>query len=390
LGDSREAGLRAFLIRVVPMVFVFATAQVLMRTGHVNAAAYVITIGYGLNVTVEVFFNGGVYSPSLFSFVIAILVSGLFLGTQPSLVTTIVCSFLVIIVAVLQPRLPAPITPPGVPNQAISAIVSMIITAGLLYLYLRQLNLAITRLKSVNDDLSRSGQDLEQRVAERTRMLATSVEISRRLSTILDTNELVRSVVDELQQSFKYYHVHIYLFDERRENLIMTGGTGEIGRVMLARGHQIARGKGLVGRAAETNAPVMVPDTYQDPNWLHNPLLPDTRSELAVPIAIGDRVLGVLDAQQKLVGGFRQDDVNLVQAIANQVAIAVQNARAYAQVRAQAEREALTASINQRIQRATSIDGVLQIAVNELGKALDAQRTSVELRSNAAPGVEKN
>jgi putative methionine-R-sulfoxide reductase with GAF domain len=390
LGESREAGLRAFLIRVTPVIIIFAVAQVLMRTGHVTAASYLITIGYGVNTTVEVFFNGGVFSPSLFSFVIAILVAGLFLGSNVSIIATIVCGGFAITAGVLQSHLPAAITPPGVPNQVVSAIVSMINASGLLYLYLRQLNQAFTRLSSANAELARSGQDLEQRVEERTRMLATSVEISRRLSTILDVNELVRSVVDELQQSFNYYHVHIYLFDERRDNLVMTGGTGDIGRAMLARGHQIARGKGLVGRAAETNAHVLVRDTYQDPNWLPNPLLPDTRSELAVPIAIGDRVLGVLDVQQNTVGGIRQDDVNLVQSIANQVAIAVQNARAYAQVRTQAEREAVITSINQKIQRATSIDTVLQIAVNELGKALDAQRTSVELRSSAAPEVVKN
>jgi putative methionine-R-sulfoxide reductase with GAF domain len=390
LGESREAGLRAFLVRIVPVVIIFGVAQVLMRTGRVNAAAYLITIGYGVNTTAEVFLNGGVFSPSLFSFVTSILVAGLFLGTNASIVATIVCIGFAITAGVLQSQLPASVTPPGVPNQVVSAVVSMINTSGLLYLYLRQLNQAVTRLRNANAELARSGQDLEQRVAERTRMLATSVEISRRLSTILDVNALVRSVVDELQQSFNFYHVHIYLFDERRENLVMTGGTGEIGRAMLARGHQIGRGKGLVGRSAETNVPVLVRDTSQDPNWLPNPLLPDTRAELAVPISVGDRVLGVLDVQQNVVGGIRQDDVNLVQSIANQVAIAVQNARAYAQVRAQAEREAVVAAINQKIQRATSIDSVLQIAVNELGKALDAQRTSVELRSSAAPDIAKN
>ena len=219
---------------------------------------------------------------------------------------------------------------------------------------------------------------LEERVAERTRALEASTEVSRRLSTILNQQQLVISVVEEIQNVFNYYHVHIYLFDSANENLVMAGGTGEAGQILLASGHKIARGRGLVGRAADTNQPVLVSNTTEAPDWLPNPLLPDTRSEVAVPIAVGERVLGVLDVQQNIIGGLGEQDITLLQSIASQVAIAVQNAQLYTRAQEQAENETLVNMIGQKIQSATSIEDVLKIAVRELGDVFSTQ-TSIQI-----------
>jgi putative methionine-R-sulfoxide reductase with GAF domain len=220
---------------------------------------------------------------------------------------------------------------------------------------------------------------LEQRVAERTRAIETTTEVSRRLSTILDQQELVGQVVQQVQAAFNYYHAHIFLFDEKRENLVMVGGTGEAGQILLARGYKIPSGRGLVGRAADTHIAVLVGDTRQDPSWLPNPLLPDTRSEAAVPIAIGENVLGVLDVQHNVVGGLTQVDVDMLQSIASQVAIALQNARSFAGAQRQTEREALMGTIGQKIRQTTSVDEALQVAVRELGRAVGAPQTRVRL-----------
>lgn len=179
--------------------------------------------------------------------------------------------------------------------------------------------------------------NLERRVADRTRAVETSAEVSRRLSTILNPDQLATAVVEQLQDAFNYYHVHIYLFDEKNENLIMVGGTGEAGRIMLERGHKIAAGRGLVGRAASANSPILVPDVSQEEGWLSNPLLPDTKAETAVPIAIGSKILGVLDVQQNIVGGLDQQDVDLLESIASQVGIGLQNASLFAQNEAAVE-----------------------------------------------------
>ena len=189
----------------------------------------------------------------------------------------------------------------------------------------KSFNIMTNRLKELISSL-------EQRVADRTKALETSTEVSRRLSTILDRKELVAEVVNQVRNAFGYYHTQIYFYDETRENLVMAGGTGDAGRIMLEQFHKLAKGRGLVGRAAENNEPILVSDTTQNPEWLPNPLLPETKSEAAIPISLGDFVVGVLDVQHNVVGGLKREDIDALHSLANQVAVAVQNAQSYTEV----------------------------------------------------------
>lgn len=221
---------------------------------------------------------------------------------------------------------------------------------------------------------------LEHRLAERARALETSIEVGRQLATIHDAEALVAAVVQHVQAAFGYYHVHIYLLDEKREKLILAGGSGDAGRTMLAQGHSLKIGQGLVGLAARRGEPVLAPDTHAHSDWLPNPLLPQTSAEIAMPIRYGDKLLGVLDVQHDAPGGLGEDDVALLEAVAGQVAVALQNARLLQEAEERSRQAALAYSIGQRIQRAGSVEEVLRLAAQELGQALGSERARVQLR----------
>jgi len=188
----------------------------------------------------------------------------------------------------------------------------------------------VTLLGTVRDTIA----TLEERVTDRTKALATSAEVSRRLTAILDPRQLAAEVVSQVQLAFNYYYAQIYLFDETGENLVLTAGTGEAGAEMMKRGHALPKGRGLVGRAAGNNESVLVPDTSQNPDWLPNQLLPNTKAEAAIAIAIGDRVLGVLDVQDTAINDITPEDITLLESLASQVAISLQNADLYARAEA--------------------------------------------------------
>ncbi|MBP6471045.1 MAG: GAF domain-containing protein [Chloroflexi bacterium] len=223
--------------------------------------------------------------------------------------------------------------------------------------------------------------ELEQRVEDRTRALLISTQVSRQLTTILDRNQLVQEVVTQINTSFGYYHTHVYLFDEEKSRLLMVGGTGEAGEEMLASGHQILPGQGLVGQAATLGKPILVTDVSQSPDWLPNPLLPETQAETAVPIQIGEDVLGVIDVQHNIRAGLQQTDVDLLQSIASQVAIALQNAQLYAQAEERARRESVIRDINQKILSTTDMETAMKVAIREIGQATGAAKTRIRLQT---------
>lgn len=134
-----------------------------------------------------------------------------------------------------------------------------------------------------------------------------------------------------------------------------------------------------MARAARQQKGVIVNDVTLASDFLPNPLLPETRSELAVPMIVGGKVIGVFDVQSDQVGRFTESDINIQTTLASQVATSIQNVRSFEQSKAQADLESLINTIGQKIQRATTVDDTLQTAIREIGLALGAARVKVNI-----------
>jgi GAF domain-containing protein/HAMP domain-containing protein len=175
---------------------------------------------------------------------------------------------------------------------------------------------------------------LEERVTSRTRRLELVATLSERLSAILELEKLLQELVNQIKDSFGYYHAHIYLLNDQQEKLVLAEGTGVAGVEMKAKGHsiQLDAPTSLVARAARTGEIVRVDNVREAKNWLPNPLLPDTYSEMAVPISLEGQIIGVLDVQQDKMAGLDDGDANLLRSLANQVGVAIRNARLFTEV----------------------------------------------------------
>jgi GAF domain-containing protein len=240
-----------------------------------------------------------------------------------------------------------------------------------------------TAFRIMTTQLRSTLEGLEQRVAARTRDLATVAEVGTATATILEIDNLLLEVVNLTRERFNLYHSHIYLLDEKGENLVLTAGAGEPGRIMAAEKRSIPlhREQSLVARAAREQKGVIVNDVTQAPDFLPNPLLPDTRSELAVPMIVGGNLIGVFDVQSDQIGRFTDADINIQTTLAAQVATSIQNVRSFEQSKAQADMESLVNTIGQKIQRATTLEDTLQTAIRELGSALGASRVSANIQA---------
>ena len=234
---------------------------------------------------------------------------------------------------------------------------------------------------SMTSQLRNMLDTLEQRVAIRTQDLATVAEVGTATATILESRKLLQEVVDLTKERFGLYHAHIYLLDDDGKNLVLAAGAGEPGRVMVAEGRSIPldREQSLVARAVRERKGVTVNDVTQAPDFLPNRLLPDTRSELAVPMIVGENVIGVLDLQSNKVGRFTDAEVSVGTTLASLVGTSIQNVHSFEQSQKQAELESLVNAIGQKIQRATTIEETLKIGIREVGLALGAPEVSASI-----------
>ncbi len=371
----------AVIARLLPAGIGWVLCWLVLRARRVALASLAFVVVSFVAFVALAAFSGGIGSPLAGNLLTLIFLGGALLGRRVALVLAAGAGIASGAIAVWE-RLGALSTPlPADPRLIWLAGLLTLTVAGVTALrLLREHELAYETIRTANRDLEELKERQSAQIGEQERVLRAAAEISHRLSTILDRSELVSAVVNQVQQAFDYYYVHVYLVDEAEQALIMAGGTGDAGRALLTGQHRLPAGKGLVGRAVRTRAPVLAPDVRAEPAWLPNPLLPDTRAEAAVPILVGDQVIGVLDVQQDVVRGLGQSDVDMLQLIANQVAIALQTAESFATARRKALHESLVNVIGQRIQEATTVEDVLAVAAGELGGALETNHAVVEMQ----------
>ena len=169
--------------------------------------------------------------------------------------------------------------------------------------------------------------------------LQTVAEVSLASSTALDPKALLQQLVDLTKESFNLYHTHIYLLDSENQKLVLEAGASEIGRQMAAEGWMIfIDEESIVARCARTRTGFFVNDVQKQPDFLPNPLLPETASELAVPMIVGQRLLGVFDVQSKYRNAFTNEDMRTYATLAAQAAVAYQNAILFEEQMAAVER----------------------------------------------------
>jgi GAF domain-containing protein/HAMP domain-containing protein len=180
---------------------------------------------------------------------------------------------------------------------------------------------------------------LEQRVADRTRELerratqiATAAQVARVATSVLDPDQLIAQAVDLIQERFDYYYVGLFLLDANDRFAVLRAGTGEAGRAMKENNHRLeVGGASMVGWACANKRARIAMDVSDEPVHFANPLLPDTHSEMAVPLRVGERVLGALDVQSTQMAAFDENDTITLQGLADQFAVALENARLFQQ-----------------------------------------------------------
>jgi GAF domain-containing protein len=202
--------------------------------------------------------------------------------------------------------------------------------------------------KNVNQELTDIKTNLEKRVEERTAaldaanqqtsrralQLQTITELSESIAQLKDLSEIFPAATRLISERFGFYHVGIFLVDQGRESAILQAANSEGGKRMLKRSHRLRLGTGVVGFAAQTGQPRIALDVGTDAVFFDNPDLPATRSEVALPLKSQGETVGVLDVQSTLAGAFSSEDLQVLTALANQVAIALENARLLTETRA--------------------------------------------------------
>jgi GAF domain-containing protein len=225
-------------------------------------------------------------------------------------------------------------------------MLGLLVVVSLDYL-LPRLSAALVQTRSLARELDEQRTGLEQAVLERTEalerrstQLATAAQVAREAAAIRDPEQLLQEITAIISMRFGFYHCGIFLLDETRRYAVLRAASSEGGQRMLARGHRLRVGEvGIVGYVTDRGTPRIALDVGRDAVYLDNPDLPETRSEMALPLRVRGEIIGALDVQSTEPEAFHQEDVAALQTMADQIALAISNAQLFAQVQRSMEAE---------------------------------------------------
>lgn len=195
--------------------------------------------------------------------------------------------------------------------------------------------------------------------------LSLAADVSRAATTILDKDKLIQEVVNLIRDRFDFYYVGLFLLDEERKTAVLQAGTGEAGIKMVVEGFSLpVGGNSMTGTAVATGKAQVELDVAQARHFTFNANLPETKSELALPLRVRDRIIGSLSVQSKALHAFSQEGINVLQSLSDQLAIAIDNAGLFAQTQLNLEESTRLYETSRRINEATDAKSIYKALVD--------------------------
>ncbi len=339
---------------IVPYLVVNIVAYALMRNGRVQLASYIFIIINGIAIFAAYAVSPQESIGSAIGFLILIAFTTLLLDARAVARLIIVIILFTLIIAI--GRVNGWITP--IFTQSADAIaewvsttivyvltgVGLILSSQSLYRALTQARTSAQEARKSNQELTELRDALERRVEERTaeltatsrqnekraRDLQTINEISQAISAERNLERLLPLITNVVSERFGFYHVGIFLNDPSGQYAVLAAANSAGGQKMLRRQHQLRIGaEGIVGYVTGTGTPRFASDVGADAVYFNNPDLPETRSEMALPLKVAGKVIGALDVQSTESAAISNEDIATLSILAGQVSIAIENARLY-------------------------------------------------------------
>ena len=239
------------------------------------------------------------------------------------------------------------------------------------------------KLKTLSNTLEKSIKSLSERTRElelRSSYLRGAAEVSRTVAVFTDTEELANQVVELIKNSFNLYYVGLFLVDEKGDWAILRSGTGKAGEIMLADKHRLKIGEGMIGWAIKQKEARIALDVGADAVQFENPHLPETRSESAIPLRTRGRVLGAITVQSSEEAAFTPEIITTLQTMADQIAIAFDNAELLAKSEAalKAERLAYGEMSLEAWRNLAQVSNIPTYAINRTGEVFSIENEENE------------